>query len=158
MKKILLPTLTILTLLVSAATVSASGLEHDSDQGTRDLIKDLLYEYKDAYNLRDFDAIRSLYTKDAIIVSFPCQSKEEVLISEFSDNIPRCASLWVEGGFKVRLFKITSFKKTGDKVFIRVLWDYRDNEERGKFTPSFEFTLVDGKWKISKETYGRKVE
>lgn len=154
MKRILALTLSIVIVVLAAGSVFA-GTE---EKAVRDRIVDLLFEYKDAYNLRDFDAIRSLYTKDAVIVSFPCQSKEEVFISEFSDNIPRCASLWLDGGFKVRLFKITEFELSGDFCKIRVLWDYRDNKGRGKFRPSFEFTKVDGKWKISKETYGRKVE
>ncbi len=154
MKKILALTLSVFIVMIAAVSVSATN----NEKAVRDRIVDLLFEYKDAYNLRDFDAIRSLYTKDAVIVSFPCQSKEEVLISEFSDNIPRCASLWLDGGFKVRLFKITEFELSGDHCKIRVLWDYRDNNGRGKFTPSFEFTKVDGQWKISRETYGRKTE
>lgn len=154
MKKLLALILTLF--IVMAAVMPAAASESEED--TRAQIKDFLFEYKDAYNIRDFDAVRDLYTADALIMSFPCNSKTEVFFNEFSESLPRCASYWVDGGFKLRLFKITSFKVDGNKCTARILWDYRDNKGRGKFTPTFDFQLVDGKWKISKEVYGRKAE
>ncbi len=147
-----LSSLLILCLLVLVSVPAAA----QSDDAVREKIKDLLFEYKDAYNLRDFEAVRALYTEDALVMSFPCDSKKEVFFNEFSEDLPRCSSYWVESAFKLRLFKITSFTVEGDNCSARILWDYRDNKNRGKFTPSFEFRKVDGKWKISKETYGRK--
>ncbi|WP_320169470.1 nuclear transport factor 2 family protein [Maridesulfovibrio sp.] len=150
MRKIFVLLFTV-TLVIAAASVSSA-----SEETVRDQIKDLLFEYKDAYNLRNFDSIRALYTKDALITSFACNSDKEVPFSEFSDDLGRCSTYWVEGAFKLRLFKITSFSVDGDKCTARVSWDYRDNRNRGKFNPTFEFRRVGGKWKISKENYGRK--
>jgi hypothetical protein len=64
----------------------------------------------------------------------------------------------VESSFKLRLFKITSFDLDGDKCSVRLKWDYRSNDGRGKFNPTFEFLRKDGKWLIEKEYYGRKAE
>lgn len=148
-RKILI--LILVFMLVFAVSVSAH-----SEEDMRSQITDLLFEYKDAYNLRDFEAIKNLYTADALIMSFPCDSNKEVFFNEFSEGLGLCSTYWVESAFKLRLFKITSFEVEGDKCSARILWDYRDNKNRGKFTPMFEFTKINGKWKISKETYGRK--
>ncbi|WP_320008820.1 nuclear transport factor 2 family protein [Maridesulfovibrio sp.] len=153
MKKILFSMLMLLMVIFAAVSVSASNNEE-----VRDQIKDVLFEYKDAYNLRDFNAVRALYAKNAVIMSFPCNSKNEQMFSGFSDNLPRCSSYWLESTFKLRLFKITEFKVDGNKCIARVKWDYRSNDGRGKFTPTFEFLQKDGKWLIEKETYGRKSE
>ncbi|WP_368854142.1 nuclear transport factor 2 family protein [Desulfovibrio sp. JC022] len=151
MKKILLSMLMLLVVLCAAVSAGAS-----SEEDVRVQIKDVLFDYKDAYNLRDFDAIRGLYADNAVIKSFPCNYKEENLFKGFSESLPRCASYWVDSSFKLRLFKITEFKVEGNKCRARVAWDYRSNDGRGKFTPSFEFLLKDGKWLIEQETYGRK--
>ena len=147
----------ILSVAIVMSTVSLIFASNDK-QDAREHITDLLYEYKDAYNLRDFKAIRGLYAKNAMIESFPCDSKEEIPISKFNEGLPRCSSIWVKGALKLRLFRITEFELLGNMCKARVLWDYRDNSGRGKFNPSFEFIKVDGKWKISRETYGRKVK
>jgi hypothetical protein len=152
-KKILLLMLMLSVVLCAAAPVAASGEEE-----VRDQIEDVLFDYKDAYNLRDFDAVRGLYAKDAVVKSFPCNSKLEHLFSDFSEGLPRCSSYWLKSSFKLRLFKITEFKLEGNKCRVRVKWDYRSNDGRGKFNPTFEFLHKDGKWLIEKETYGRKVE
>lgn len=151
MKKILL---SMLMLLVVVCAFDSAGASAENE--VRDQIKDVLFDYKDAYNLRDFDAIRVLYADNAVIKSFPCNSKMEVLFEGFSEALPRCASYWVDSSFKLRLFKITEFKVEGNKCRVRVAWDYRSNDGRGKFTPSFKFLLKDGKWLIEEETYGRK--
>lgn len=143
-----------LLVVVSAAVSSGASGEDE----VRAQIKDVLFEYKDAYNLRDFNAIRDLYAKNAQVKSFPCKSQEQTPFSVFSDDLPRCSSYWLENSFKLRLFKITSFKVDNNRCSIRVLWDYRSNEGRGKFTPSFELLRKDGKWLIENETYGRKAE
>ncbi|WP_419779107.1 YybH family protein [Maridesulfovibrio sp.] len=153
MKKILLSLLMLLMVISAAVSVSASDKEE-----VREQIKDVLFDYKDAYNLRDFDAVRALYAKDAMIQSFPCNSKVESAFSNFSESLPRCSSYWLESSFKLRLFKITDFKVDGNKCTARLKWDYRSNDGRGKFTPTFEFLRKDGKWLIEKETYGRKAE
>ncbi|OEU68171.1 MAG: hypothetical protein BA863_13935 [Desulfovibrio sp. S3730MH75] len=151
MKKILYLGVSVLLFVSLGATVFAS----DEKEAVRDRLKDVLFEYKDAYNLRDFDAIRALYSKDASVMSFPCDSKEDLAFEDFSGILPQCASYWVDQSFKLRLFKFTSFALDGKTCTVRVLWDYRDNSGRGKFTPTFEFVLDGDKWKISKETYGR---
>ncbi|MBI9110532.1 nuclear transport factor 2 family protein [Maridesulfovibrio ferrireducens] len=151
MKKISFILISVLLLMSVAAFAFAS----DETEAVRDRIKDVLFDYKDAYNLRDFHAVKALYTKDALIMSFPCNSKEELFFDKFSEDLPRCSSYWVEQAFKLRLFKITSFELSGKKCTARVLWDYRDNSERGKFTPTFEFVLDGNQWKIAKEVYGR---
>ena len=151
MKKISLSMLMLLVIISAAVSVSAQDKEE-----VRDQIKDVLFDYKDAYNLRDFEAVRALYAKNAVIMSFPCNSKIEHLFSDFSESLPRCSSYWLESSFKLRLFKITEFKVDGNKCTARLKWDYRSNDGRGKFTPTFEFLQKDGKWLIEKETYGRK--
>lgn len=150
MKKI---SILILVFLVSICSVAAAS---QPEEDIRAQIKDLLFDYKDAYNLRDFKAVKDLYAEDALIMSFACDSKKEVFYKEFCDNLGLCSTYWVDGGFKLRLFKITSFSVDGDRCTARVSWDYRDNRNRGAFLPTFDFVRVDGKWKISKETYGRK--
>ncbi len=151
MKKVLYFGVSVLLLVSLSATAFAS----DEKEAVRDRLKDVLFEYKDAYNLRDFDAIRVLYTANATVKSFPCDSKEDLEFEDFSGILPQCASYWVDQSFKLRLFKFTSFELKGNTCTVRVLWDYRDNSGRGKFTPTFEFVLDGDKWKISKETYGR---
>ncbi|SME89959.1 hypothetical protein [Desulfovibrio gilichinskyi] len=136
-------------------SVAASAFAADQNESVRDKIKDVLFAYKDAYNLRDFSAIKALYTKDATIMSFPCDYKEDMSLNQFSESLPRCSSYWIEKAFKLRLFKITSFESSGKKCTARVLWDYGDTSERGKFTPTFEFELQGKQWKIAKEVYGR---
>ncbi len=153
MKKMIL----FLSVVIVMSTVCLA-FASDKKKDVREQITDLLYEYKDAYNLRDFKAIRGLYDKNAMIKSFPCNSKEEIPISKFDEDLPRCSSIWVAGSLKLRLFRITEFELLGNMCKARVSWDYRDNSGRGKFTPSFEFIKVDGKWKISREIYGRKVK
>ncbi|WP_421902565.1 nuclear transport factor 2 family protein [Maridesulfovibrio sp.] len=150
MKKILLSML--MLLVIVCAAVSAGAAAEDE---IRDKITDVLFDYKDAYNLRDFEAIRALYADNAVVKSFPCKSTDEFLFANFSESLPRCSSYWLESSFKLRLFKITEFKVEGNKCSIKVRWDYRSNDSRGKFNPSFEFLLKDGKWLIEKETYGR---
>ncbi len=153
MRKILLSILMLLVVLSAAFPAFASGEEE-----VRSQIEDVLFNYKDAYNLRNFDAVRALYAKNAVIMSFPCKSEEQHLFSDFSESLPRCSSYWVESSFKLRLFKITSFDLDGDKCSVRLKWDYRSNDGRGKFNPTFEFLRKDGKWLIEKEYYGRKAE
>jgi len=150
-KKILLSILMLLVVLCSAVYAGNSA-----EDEIRFQIKDVLFDYKDAYNLRDFEAIRALYAEDAMVMSFPCNSKENLTSASFSEGLPRCASYWLDSSFKLRLFKITGFKVDGDKCSARVAWDYRSNDGRGKFTPSFEFARIGGKWLIINETYGRK--
>ncbi|MFW5499185.1 MULTISPECIES: nuclear transport factor 2 family protein [unclassified Maridesulfovibrio] len=153
MKKVLFSMMILLVVACAAVSVGASA-----EDGVRNQIKDVLFDYKDAYNLRDFAAIRALYADNAVVMSFPCKSTEELLFSDFSESLARCSSYWLDSSFKLRLFKITSFTVEGNKCNIRVQWDYRSNDGRGKFNPSFEFLLKDGKWLIEKETYGRKGE
>lgn len=150
MKKIILSILMLLVVLCSAVYAGNSAEE------IRFQIKDVLFDYKDAYNLRDFEAIRALYAENAMVMSFPCNSKENLSLASFSEGLPRCASYWLDSFFKLRLFKITEFKVEGDKCIARVAWDYRSNDGRGKFTPSFEFVRIGGKWLIVNETYGRR--
>ncbi len=136
-------------------SVAASAFAADQNEPVRDKIKDVLFAYKDAYNLRDFAAIKALYAKDATIMSFPCDYKEEMSLNKFYDSLPRCSSYWIEKAFKLRLFKITSFEASDKKCTARVLWDYGDTTERGKFTPTFDFVLEGNQWKIAREVYGR---
>ncbi|NDV28478.1 nuclear transport factor 2 family protein [Desulfovibrio sp. JC010] len=145
----------LMLLVVVSAAVSAGAA---GEEEVRDQIEDVLFEYKDAYNLRGFDAVRALYADNAVVMSFPCKSKELRQFSDFSASLPQCSSYWLESSFKLRLFNITSFKMDGDKCCVRLKWDYRSNDGRGKFTPSFEFLRKDGRWLIVKETYGRKAE
>ncbi|WP_419784641.1 hypothetical protein [Maridesulfovibrio sp.] len=62
MKKILLSLLMLLMVISAAVSVSASDKEE-----VREQIKDVLFDYKDTYNLRDFDIVKGIYAKDAMI-------------------------------------------------------------------------------------------
>ncbi|WP_291327925.1 nuclear transport factor 2 family protein [Desulfovibrio sp. UCD-KL4C] len=151
MKKLSFLLISVLLIL----SIAGSAFAAEQSESVRDEIKDVLFAYKDSYNLRDFAAIKALYTKDAIIMSFPCDYKEDMSLDKFYDSLPRCSSYWIEKAFKLRLFKITSFESSAKKCTARVLWDYGDTSERGKFTPTFEFVLEGSQWKIAKEVYGR---
>ncbi|WP_320175095.1 nuclear transport factor 2 family protein [Maridesulfovibrio sp.] len=153
MKKILLSMLMLMVVFCAAVSAGASA-----EDGVRDQIKDVLFDYKDSYNIRDFAAIRALYADNAVVMSFPCKSTEELMFADFSESLPRCSSYWLDSSFKLRLFKITSFEVNGNTCNVRVQWDYRSNDGRGKFNPSFELLRKDGKWLIVKELYGRKGE
>lgn len=142
-----------MAVLISAIAVPASAGECS---GAEDEVYDLLYEYKDAYNLRDLEAIESLYMPGASIRSFAFPSSDSMSLKDFSQRLPRVASQWLDEGFKLNLFKITSFDVNEDRATARVRWKYRTQQEKGIFRPSFIMLKTAAGWKILKEDYGRK--